>query len=114
MLQKLNDQRIRSAIAGGLGGLLSWAFIEPLVAPRLQGVTRSPICIRWMPSSVALAGVCIGAALGIAEGILMRSTYRAIRGAVIGAVAGIIGGAIGLRDWRNGVPAPQAPMLCWS
>jgi pSer/pThr/pTyr-binding forkhead associated (FHA) protein len=96
VLQKLNDQRIRSAIAGGLGGLLSWAFIEPLVAPRLQGVTRVADMYPLDALFGALAGVCIGAALGIAEGILMRSTYRATRGAVIGAVAGIIGGAIGL------------------
>lgn len=96
MLQKLNDQRIRGAVAGGLGGLLSWAFIEPLVAPRLQALTNVADLYPVDALFGALAGVCIGAALGIAEGILMRSTYRAMRGAVIGAVAGIIGGAIGL------------------
>lgn len=96
MLQKLNDLRIRSAIAGGLGGLLSWAFIEPLVAPRLQGLTNVADMYPVDALFGALAGICIGAALGIAEGVLTRSTYRAVRGALIGAVAGIIGGAIGL------------------
>ena len=96
MLQKLNDQRIRSAIAGGLGGLLSWILVELLVAPRLQGLTNVADMYPVDALFGALAGVCIGAALGSAEGILMRSAYRTVRGALIGAAAGIIGGAIGL------------------
>lgn len=96
MLQRLNDQRIRSAIAGGLGGLVSWFLIEPWVAPRLQNITDVADMYPVDALFGALAGVCIGAALGVTEGILVRSSYRAARGAVIGALAGIIGGAIGL------------------
>ena len=29
----LNDVRVRSAIAGGLGGFIGWTLVEPLVVP---------------------------------------------------------------------------------
>ena len=92
----LNDQRIRGALAGGLGGAVSWLVIEPLVAPRLQYITSVSELYPIDALFGALAGICIGAALGIAEGIIVRSVYRARRGGFIGAGAGIIGGAIGL------------------
>ena len=92
----LNDQRIRGALAGGLGGAVSWLIIEPLVAPQLQRVTSVSELYLVDALFGALAGICIGAALGIAEGIIVRSAYRARRGGLIGAGAGIIGGAIGL------------------
>ena len=92
----LNDQRVRSALAGGLGGFVSWLLIEPLVAPRLQGAISVSDLYRVDALFGALAGICIGAALGIAEGILVRSSYKAKRGGLIGAGACIIGGAIGL------------------
>ena len=92
----LNDQRIRSALAGGLGGAVSWLLIEPLVAPRLQHATSLSELYPIDAVFGALAGICIGAALGIAEGIITRSAYQARRGGLIGAGAGIIGGAIGL------------------
>lgn len=92
----LNDQRFRSALAGGLGGAVSWLLIEPLVAPRLEGVTSLSELYPLDALFGALAGICIGAALGIAEGIIARSAYQARRGGLIGAGAGIVGGAIGL------------------
>ncbi len=92
----LNDQRIRSAIAGGLGGAVSWLLIEPLVAPRLYYATSVSELYPIDAIFGALAGICIGAALGIAEGLIVRSAYQARRGGLIGAGAGIIGGAIGL------------------
>jgi pSer/pThr/pTyr-binding forkhead associated (FHA) protein len=91
-----NDQRMRGAIAGGLGGAAGWLLVEPFVAPQLQRVTSVAELYPVDALFGALAGVCIGAALGIAEGILMRSVYRAGRGGLIGAGAGIVGGAIGL------------------
>lgn len=92
----LNDQRVRSAIAGGLGGFVSWLLIEPLVAPRLQGAMSLSDLYGVDILFGALAGICIGAALGIAEGVLVRSTYQARRGGLIGAGVGLVGGAIGL------------------
>jgi len=92
----LNDQRIRSAISGGLGGAVSWLLIEPLVAPRLESATSMSEVYPIDALFGALAGICIGAALGIAEGIIVRSAYQARRGGLIGAGVGIIGGAIGL------------------
>jgi len=92
----LNDQRIRSAIAGGLGGAVSWILIEPSVAPRLGQITSLSEVYPIDALFGALAGICIGAALGIAEGLIVRSAYQARRGGLIGAVAGTIGGAIGL------------------
>ena len=92
----LNDQRIRSALAGGLGGAVSWLLIEPLVAPQLERATSMSEVYPVDALFGALAGICIGAALGIAEGIIVRSGYQARRGGLIGAGAGIIGGAIGL------------------
>ena len=78
MLQKLNDQRILSAIAGGLGGLSSWILLELLVAPRQQGLANvadmypvDALFARWPASH--------GVALGSAEGILMRSADRTMR-----------------------------------
>jgi len=87
----LNDQRIRSAVAGGLGGAVSWLLIEPLVAPRLEQITSVSEVYPIDALFGALAGICIGAALGIAEGLIVRSAYRARRGGLIGAGAGIIG-----------------------
>ena len=92
----LNDQRIRSALAGGFGGAVSWLLIEPLVAPRLERATSMSEVYPVDALFGALAGICIGAALGIAEGIIVRSAYQARRGGLIGAGAGIVGGAIGL------------------
>ena len=92
----LNDQRIRSALAGGLGGAVSWLLIEPLVAPQLERATSMSEVYPIDALFGALAGICIGAALGIAEGIIVRSAYQARRGGLIGAGAGIVGGAIGL------------------
>ena len=47
----LNDQRIRSALAGGLDGAVSWLLIEPLVAPRLERATSMselyPLDVRY-------------------------------------------------------------------
>jgi pSer/pThr/pTyr-binding forkhead associated (FHA) protein len=94
-LAGLNDQRIQAALAGGLGGGLSWLFIEPIVAPQLRTVTSLGQLLRVDVGFGALAGVCIGAALGIAEGVLLKSSYRARRGALIGALVGILGGAVG-------------------
>ena len=92
----LNDQRIRSAIAGGLGGAVSWLLIEPSVAPRLEQITSVSELYPMDALFGALAGICIGAALGIAEGIIVRSAYQTRRGGLFGAGAGVIGGAIGL------------------
>jgi pSer/pThr/pTyr-binding forkhead associated (FHA) protein len=92
----LTDQRVRSAIAGGLGGAAGWLLVEPLVAPRLQYVASVEDFYPIDALFGALAGICIGAALGIAEGVVVRSAYQARRGGLIGASAGIIGGAIGL------------------
>lgn len=92
----LNNQRMQGAIAGGIGGAVSWLLIEPLIAPRLERVSSLSELYTIDIFFGALAGVCIGAALGIAEGLILGSMYRARRGGLIGAGVGIIGGAIGL------------------
>lgn len=93
----LSDMRIRGAIAGGLGGALSWLVIEPVVAPHLDNLNATSLAalLAWDILFGALAGVFIGAALGVTEGITVRSPYRALRGGLIAAVVGLIGGAIG-------------------
>lgn len=95
----LNDIRVRSAIAGGLGGFIGWTLVEPLVVPMLDRVAFSRDMSELYRVDAlfgAVAGVCIGLALGVAEGIILRTLKRAGRGALIGGVAGLAGGAIGL------------------
>lgn len=96
MLTRLNNQRTLSILVGGLGGFISWIFIEPLIAPRLGFASSFGALLGLDAAFGALAGICIGAALGVGSGLLARSRYQAQRGAQIGALAGIIGGAIGL------------------
>jgi len=73
----LTDQRVRSAIAGGLGGAAGWLLVEPLVAPRLQYVTSVEDFYPIDALFGALAGICIGAALGIAEGVIVGAAAGA-------------------------------------
>ncbi len=85
----LNDQRMRSAIAGGLGGLLGWLLNEVLAESWTQG---------WFGviSFGALVGLGIGTALGIASEIFMQSAYRLKRSIATGAKVGVVGGVVGI------------------
>lgn len=92
-----NNARLRSLIAGGIGGFIGWVFVEALVAPRLQALTSVSDLYGIDAQFGALAGVCIGAALGLAGGVISYgATQRAWVTAAISAGAGLIGGAIGL------------------
>lgn len=92
----LNDVRVRSAVAGGLGGFLGWMLVEPLVVPMLDQVTGVSDLYPVDALFGAIAGMCLGLALGVAEGVILRSPARAGRGALIGGLAGLLGGALGL------------------
>lgn len=88
MLQKLNDHRIRSAIAGGVGGLAGWILGEILVQSWAGDLASIFL-------GGALYGVTFGVALGVAGDLFMPSAYRVSRGAKIGARVGLFAGVIG-------------------
>ncbi|MFB0537516.1 MAG: FHA domain-containing protein [Anaerolineae bacterium] len=94
----IRDTRVYSAIAGGLGGFVSWALIEPLFGQTIDSLMVSDLSRIYQFDALfgALAGVSIGLALGVAEGIILRSWRRVWRGALICGLTGVIGGAIGL------------------
>ena len=94
----LNNQRIRNALVGGLGGFIGWLlFSEPLWAP-LMNRTAGGFGRLLVADALfgALFGLGLGLALGAAEGLFARSRYQTQRGGLIGALAGMVGGAIGL------------------
>lgn len=82
----LNNARIRSAFAGGCGGLVGWLFAESIVG-RPQG---------WETVIVGgLVGGGIGGILGASEGLAIHSWKLVQRGALIGLLVGVLGGALG-------------------
>ena len=94
----LNNARLRSLIAGGVGGFLSWIFVEALVAPRLLNpFMTSPELYAIDAMFGAVCGTCIGAFLGGVGGVISYGmTPRARIATAMSAGAGLIGGAIGM------------------
>jgi len=88
VLQKLNDHRIRSAIAGGVGGLVGWTLGEILVQSWAGDLASIFL-------GGALYGITFGVALGVAGDLFMPSAYRVSKGAKIGARVGLIAGVVG-------------------
>lgn len=91
MLLKLNNQRIRSAVAGGLGGLAGWFLNELLAGAWTQGRGWGGVILFG-----ASVGLCIGVVLSVASEISMRSTYRMRRSVGTGAIVGLFGGLVGV------------------
>ncbi|MHB1033283.1 MAG: hypothetical protein ACYC35_22775 [Pirellulales bacterium] len=102
LLKWLNDPRLRSPIAGGVGGFVGWCLAEVLCG--------TPASLAGTLFYGLLAGLGIGAALGAAEGVAIRSKTLARRGLWIGAVVGILGGAIGSAFGQLGYAVTQAPV----
>jgi hypothetical protein len=94
----LNNARLRSLIAGGVGGFLSWMFVEALIAPRLLNPFMTSSELYAIDAMFgAVCGICIGAVLGGVGGVISYGmTPRAWIATAISAGAGLIGGAIGL------------------
>ena len=92
----LNNARLRSLVAGGIGGFIGWLLTESLVMS-----PQSPFISLSMYASDAifgaLAGVAIGGVLGLAGGLISYgATQRAWITVAISAAAGLMGGALGL------------------
>jgi len=86
-LKWLNDARVRSITAGGLGGLAGWFLAEVLLGKPFY---------FWQTLFVGLlVGTAVATALNASEGIVLRSWSLARRGLLIGFVVGAIGGVIG-------------------
>ena len=87
----LNDPRIRSAAAGGLGGFAGWLAAELFVG--------RPGTLWLAAVAGLLCGMGIAATLAAAEGIIIQSwslTRRALKiGTLLGAVGGMIGAGFG-------------------
>ena len=83
----LNDARIRSAVAGGLGGFLGWCAAELFVG-RPAGLGTAAL-------AGLLCGVGIAGTLSAAEGAVIRSWSLARRGLLAGIALGAVGGTIG-------------------
>ena len=82
----LNDSRIRSVIAGGLGGFVGWMLAELVFGQPSATETL------WVG---LIIGAGIGVILGAAEGLVIRSSTLAKRGALIGLGVGALGGSVG-------------------
>ena len=95
-LKRLNDLRVRGAIAGAIGGAAGWLLAEVLMGGLLNQVPSS-VVEMYLRDAIfgALTGMCVGLALGAAEGIFTGSRQRLARGAAIGAGAGLLGGVLG-------------------
>lgn len=84
---------LRSALAGGLGGLIGCLLGEFINWS--NGHERLIIVYAIDFIYFFIVSGAIGAVLGALSGILNRSRYQAIRGARIGALIGGIGGGLG-------------------
>lgn len=89
----------QTAVAGGLGGVLAWAVIEPgLRAGEIHGLPIGPSPLAVM-IHVALFGAALGGfigfALGAVEGVVVGAWSRAATGGGLGLLIGGAGGAIG-------------------
>jgi hypothetical protein len=93
----LLDSRMRSLLAGAIGGLLGWLIAEFLLG--------APHSVMGTMTYGLLAGLGIGLCLGGAEGILIGSRTMTRRGAMIGLIAGMIGGCIGAGFGQAGYSA---------
>ena len=82
-----NDSRLRSLLAGAIGGFLGGMAAELLVGGPTKFVDTVFVGL--------FVGVGIAALLGIAEGISIGSWTLARRGLVIGSCLGAFGGAAG-------------------
>lgn len=87
MIKWLNDARIRSLVAGAIGGLSGWILAE--------GVFGTPGSIGPTLGTGLFVGCGIGALLGVSEGLVIQSWALAKRGLLIGLLIGAAGGAIG-------------------
>jgi hypothetical protein len=83
----LNDARVRSALAGGIGGFAGWFVAEVLLG--------RPAALWQTVLFGLLCGVGIAGVLGAAEGIVIGSRSLLQRGLAIGAALGALGGIIG-------------------
>lgn len=83
----LNGARVRSAVAGALGGFVGWLVAELCVGGP-TGLLATAFC-------GLVVGAGIAAILGSAEGAVIRSWPLAKRGLLIGATVGLAGGALG-------------------
>ncbi len=93
----LNNARLRSFVAGGIGGFVGWLLVESLVMPRQNPFMSLSDLYASDALFGALAGVAIGGVLGLAGGLISYgATRRAWMTVAISAGAGLIGGALGL------------------
>ncbi len=93
----LNNARLRSLIAGGIGGFIGWLLVESLVMPRQPLFMSLSDLYPFDALFGALAGVAIGGTLGLAGGLISYgATSRAWITVGISAAAGVLGGALGL------------------
>ena len=82
-----NDARIRSVMAGAVGGMAGWVLAEVII--RQPNGTLDNLCFGL------IVGLGIGATLGAAEGMAIQSWRTLQRGLVIGLMLGAGGGAFG-------------------
>jgi pSer/pThr/pTyr-binding forkhead associated (FHA) protein len=93
----LQNRQFRNALAGAIGGFLSWLLIvEPFFAPRIAGPINFGALLALDAVWGGVVGLGIGLSLGVAEGLVSRSWYQARRGGLIGGGLGLLGGALGL------------------
>src|ERR687886_729719 len=77
---------LRSALAGGLGGVLGWVPGEWLSGPQGYEDVSKVYADEFLYFLIVSAG--IGAVLGALPGILNRSRRQGVRGAIIGSIVG--------------------------
>lgn len=82
------------ALAGGLGGLLAWAILEPFENDEAVRRHLGEV-LRAMAAYGGVMGACIAGAIGSVEGITSADVRKALRGAGLGLLIGLLGGALG-------------------
>lgn len=83
----INDARVRSVLAGGLGGFAGWLAAELFVG--------KPSHFWETVLSGLFCGVGIAATLAVAEGVFITSWSLVRRGLLAGVALGALGGLIG-------------------
>jgi hypothetical protein len=86
----------QNILAGGVGGFLAWAILEPFITdrPSFPPPTASSVWLQAALGGVAIGGM-IGAALGSSEGAWSANVRRALKWGAIGLGVGVVGGLLG-------------------